>query len=120
MATPQESEVLTYATQVWAVFLIGLYAASFMNEYHFPGFREEPLEGEEYLWKMQRVLFFGLLVASVLVDIVRMRVDRQKAFQFLFISLILGGLSSTLGAMQFKAIAFIFSFFGTGGSTPAD
>lgn len=115
MEAPKESEVLTYAMQVWTVFLIGLYAASFMNEYHFPGFRDEPLEGEAFFWKMQRVLFFALLAAGVLVDIVRMRIDRQKAFQFLFISLIMGGLSSTLGAMQFQIISYMFSLFGSGG-----
>ena len=88
-----------------------------MNEYHFPGFRDEPLRGEEMFWKVERVLFFGLMAVGFLADIVQLRIDRSKAYLFLFLSLFLGGLSSTFGAYQFRFVSGLFRALGnlTGG-----
>lgn len=108
MNDDKEKETLELLQKVWTLLLIGIYFACFMNEYHFPGFRDEPLEGEEIFWQVQRVLFFGLLSVGFLIDIVRMRSDRNKAFQFLFLSLILGGLSGFIAAYQFHFVAKIF------------
>lgn len=108
MNDDKEKETLELLQKVWTLLLIGIYFACFMNEYHFPGFRDTPLEGEEIFWQAQRVLFFGLLSVGFMIDIVRMRSDRAKAFQFLFLSLILGGLSGFIAAYQFQFVARIF------------
>tara|TARA_B100000686_G_scaffold352272_1_gene453693 strand:- start:1378 stop:1740 length:363 start_codon:yes stop_codon:yes gene_type:complete len=94
--------------KVWSLFLIAIYFACFMNEYYFPGFREEPLEGEAIYWKIQRLLFFGLMGLGFLTDVVQMRLDREKAYYYLFMSLILGGLSGIVGAYQYRFFATMF------------
>ena len=104
----KEEETLMLLHKVWSLFLIGIYFACFMNEYYFPGFRTEPLEGEEIFWQVQRVLFFGLMGVGLLTDLVQMRLDRKKAYQFLFLSLILGGFSGFAGAYQFRFVANLF------------
>ncbi|CAI2719124.1 hypothetical protein [Nitrospina watsonii] len=101
-STRNIEDTLSLLKKVWVVFLLGLYAACIYNELRFPGFREEPLEGEAGLWKIQRVLYFGLLGLGLLTDVVQIRIDRDKAFMYLFASLILGGLSTLIGATQFK------------------
>ena len=103
------SETSILLKKIWVVFLIGLYSASFLNEYHFPGAREKPLDGEEILWQIQQIIFFGLMFLGLLVDLVEMRIDRQKAFRFLVISLLMGGLSTLVGAFHFKIFSHIFS-----------
>ncbi len=108
MTQKKLTETLTLLKKVWALFLIAVYFIGFMNEYHFPGVREEPLEGESILWNVQRVLFFGLMFVGFLVDAVQMREDRQKAFLFLFLSLVLGGLASWISAIQFQALSSVF------------
>lgn len=110
MSQENVAETLTLLKRVWVLFLIAIYFIGFMNEYHFPGMREQPLEGESILWNAQRVLFFGLMFAGFLLDAVQMRKDRQKAFLFLFLSLVLGGFSSWISAFQFQVISNIFGF----------
>ena len=100
-------ETLNLLKKIWVFFLIGLVAACFYNEARFPGFRDQPLAGEAYLWKIERVLFFGLLGLGLLTDIVQTRRDREKAFLFLFASLIMGGMSTVVGAYQFR----VFDYF---------
>ena len=108
---PQEktAETLTLLHRVWALFLISVYFAGFMDAYHFPGNRAEPLEPEAILWNVQRVLFFGLMFVGFLIDLVQMRADRHKAFLFLFLSLLLGGFSSWISAFQCKILLQLFS-----------
>ena len=108
MSQEKIAETLTLLQKVWVLFLIALYFAGFMNEYHFPGNRKEPLEEEAILWTVQRVLFFGLMFVGFLIDLVQMREDRSKAFLFLFLSLILGGLSSWVSAIQCKIVLQLF------------
>ncbi len=110
-------ETVILLQKVWVFFVIALYCAGFMNEYHFPGAREEPLEKEEILWNAQRVLFFAVMFAGLLIDVVRMRVDRDKAFVFLFLSLALGGLSGAISALQYQALAALFGRAETAVST---
>ena len=103
------AETLILLKRVWVLFLIAVYCMGFINEYKFPGLREEPLEGEAILWNVQRVLFFGLMCVGFLIDAVQMRENRQKAFLFLFLSLILGGLSGWISAIQFQVLSSIFN-----------
>jgi hypothetical protein len=49
----------------------------------------------------------GLLFVSLLIDLVEMREDKDKAYQFLFLSLIAGGLSATISAMQYHVLVEI-------------
>lgn len=106
---PQVEETLILLKKIWVFFLVGLYAVCLYNEFRFPGPREEePLEGEEILWKIERVLFFGLMGLGLLTDIVQIRIDRGKAFIYLFASLLLGGLCSLIAMGQMKIFRFIF------------
>ncbi len=108
MSHEKIAETLTLLHRVWALFLIVVYFAGFMDEYHFPGSRKEPLEAEAILWNAQRVLFFGLMFVGFLIDIVQMREDRHKAFLFLFLSLILGGFSGWISSIQCKIVTQLF------------
>jgi hypothetical protein len=106
---PQVEETFILLKKIWVFFLVGLYALCLYNEYRFPGMREgEPLEGEAILWKIERVLFFGLMGLGLLADIVQIRIDRSKAFFYLFASLILGGLCNLIAMGQMKIFRFIF------------
>ena len=105
---PQVEETLILLKKIWVIFLVVLYAACLYGEYRFPGIREgDPPEGEDILLKIQRVLFFGLLGLGLLADIVQIRIDRSKAFLYLFASLILGGLCNLIAMGQMK----LFNFF---------
>ena len=105
---PQVEETLILLKKIWVFFLVILYAACLYGEYRFPGIREgEPLEGEAILWKIQRVLFFGLMGLGLLTDIVQIRIDRKKAFLFLFASLVLGSICNLIAMGQMK----LFNFF---------
>jgi hypothetical protein len=108
---PQEKldETLTLLHQIWALFLIAVYFLGFMAEYHFPGNREEPLKTEAILWNAQSVLFFGLMFLGFLIDLVQLRGDRHKAFLFLSLSLLLGGFSSWISAVQCKILFQLFN-----------
>jgi hypothetical protein len=102
-------ETLILLQKVWTLFLIAVYFSGFMAEYHFPGNREEPLEKEAILWNAQRILFFGLMFVGFLIDLVQMRGDRNKAFLFLSLSLLLGGFSSWISALQCKTLIQLFN-----------
>ena len=106
---PQVEETFILLKKIWVCFLVALYAVCLYSEYRFPGTREgEPLKGEDILWKIQRVLFFGLMGLGLLTDIVQIRIDRTKAFLYLFASLIMGGLCSLIAMGQMKVFHFIF------------
>jgi len=106
-----EQETLNLILKIWALFIIGLHALGFVDEAYFPGFRTEPVEREEIIWKAQRVIFFGIMCLGFLTDILQMRRDRGKAYQFLILSLVLSALSGYLSAYQYKIISL---FFGSG------
>ena len=92
---------------LWSFFLIVLYMCSFLNEYHFPHEEEEMVLGRKVLGDLQRLFFFSLMGLGFLIDLVRMREDRNKAFIFLLLSLFLGGFSGGVGAIQYQVFNFI-------------
>ena len=108
MDVDKYAETTILLKKIWTVLLIGLYSASFLNEYHFPGVREKPLDGEEVLWQIQQVIFFGLMFLGLLIDLVEMRVDRNRAFRFIILSLVMGGLSNLIGTAHYKIFSHIF------------
>ncbi len=111
METPEMEETLLTLRKVWVLFLAGLYFSCFMNEHYYPGFRTDPLPGEEYFWKLERVLLFALMGVGFMIDLVQMRVEQRKAFHFLFLSLVLGTLSNILGAVQYWVVSGAFKLF---------
>ena len=94
-----------FMLMLWTVFLIVLYMCSFLAEYHFPGEREEMAAGEMILNDLQKLFFFALMGIGFLIDLVRMRENRNNAFVFLLVTLLLGGFSGGIGAMQFQLIS---------------
>ena len=96
-----------FMLMLWAFFLIVLYACSFLTEYHFPLEEEEMVLGRKVLSDLQGLFFFSLMGVGVLIDLVRMREDRNKAFIFLLLSLLLGGFSGGVGAIQYQIFHFI-------------
>jgi hypothetical protein len=87
--------------KVWSVLLMGLYGVGFLHEKMLV---QQTLEAsEEILPDIAKLLFFALMFVSFLVDIVEMRVDKNKAYRFLLLSLLLGGVSATISAMQYHA-----------------
>ena len=92
---------------LWAFFMIVLYACSFLAEYHFPRGEEEVVVGGEILNDLQRLFFFALMGMGFLIDLVRMRENRNKAFIFLLLSLLLGGFSGGIGALQYQAFYYV-------------
>ena len=93
--------------QVWAFMLMGLYGIGVFQERAVTLQAEAAQATESILPDVAKVLFLGLLFVSFLIDIVEMREDKDKAYQFLFLSLITGGLSATISAMQYHALAGI-------------
>ena len=90
--------------QVWAFMLMGLYGIGVLQERAMTLLAEVAQATESILPDMAKVLFLGLLFVSLLIDLVEMREDKDKAYQFLFLSLIAGGLSATISAMQYHAL----------------
>ena len=97
-------ETQRFMLMLWAIFLIILYVCSFLVEYHFPGQEEDLVAGEKILTDLQKVFFFALMGMGFLIDLVNMRYDKNKAYVFLIWSLVLGGFSSGIGAMQYHVI----------------
>jgi hypothetical protein len=96
-----------FMQMLWSFFLIFLYMCSFLNEYHFPYEEEEIVLGRKILGDLQSLFFFSLMGLGFLIDLVRMREDRNKAFIFLLLSLLLGGFSGGAGAIQYQVFNFI-------------
>ena len=96
-----------FMLMLWAFFLIVLYATSFLTEYHFPHDEEEMVLGRKVLSDLQRLFFFALMGMGFLIDLVRMREDRNKAFIFLLLSLLLGSFSGGIGAIQYQAFYYV-------------
>jgi hypothetical protein len=90
--------------QVWAFMLMGLYGIGVFQERAVTLQAEVAQATESILPDVAKVLFLGLLFVSFLIDIVEMRDDKEKAYQFLFFSLLAGGLSATISAMQYHVL----------------
>ena len=81
---------------------MGLYGVGFFQEKMLV---EKVIENtKEVLPDIAKLLFFALMFVSFLIDIVEMRENKDKAYRFLLLSLILGGLSATFSAMQYHAL----------------
>ena len=107
-ATARIKQTERFMIGLWAFFLIVLYACSFLTEYHFGTKEEEIVVGRKILNDLQRLFFFALMGVGFLIDLVRMREDRNKALIFLLLSLLLGGFSGGIGAIQYQAFYFTF------------
>ncbi len=99
--------------KTWVVFLAGIYIGSFYGAFQAPeNGSAVAAAGEEILRNIQRTLFFALMVLSFLIDIVQMRYDRDKAFLFLFLALIMGGMADLIGPIQYKIVGAVFDIGG--------
>ncbi len=87
--------------------LMGLYGIGIFQA-RMLSFQSDAVTAQEsILPDVSKVIFFGLLFVSFLIDIVEMREDKDKAYQFLFLSLIAGGLSAPVSALQFQVITWL-------------
>ena len=101
-ATSKIKQTEQFMLVLWAFFLISLYACSFLVEYHFPHEEEKEILGRKVLGDLQKLFFFALMGMGFLIDLVRMRENKNNAFVFLFSSLLLGTLAGGIGAIQYK------------------
>jgi hypothetical protein len=105
VASFQMEETRELLLKIWSVLLLGLYGIGYLHEKMLV---QQTLEAsKEILPDIGKLLFFALMFVSFLIDIVEMRGDRNKAYRFLLLSLLLGGLSATISAMQYHAWAWI-------------
>ena len=104
MANINLDETKILLRQVWAFMLMALYGIGFFQERAAVLQTEAAQAAESILPDVAKVIFLGLLFVSFLIDIVEMREDKDKAYQFLFLSLIAGGLSATISALQYHAL----------------
>ena len=105
MASYQIEQTKELLLKVWAVLLMGLFGVGFLREKLLV---EKAVEAtEDVLPDIAKLLFFALMFVSFLIDIVEMRENKDKAYRFLLLSLILGGLSATLSAMQYHVLTSI-------------
>ncbi len=107
MANYNLEETKMLLRQVWAFMLMGLYGIGFFQE-RLVSLHEGGGQVESILPDVAKVIFFGLVFVSFLIDIVEMREDREKAYQFLFLSLVAGGLSASISAVQYQLVVQIF------------
>jgi len=91
--------------KVWTALLMGSYGVGFLHEKMLVEQAEALKAG--ILPDVAKLLFFTLMFVAFLIDIVEMREDKEKAYHFLFLSLILGGFSATISAMQYHALAWV-------------
>ena len=104
MADINLDETKILLRQVWTFMLMGLYGIGIFQERAVTLQAEAAQATESILPDLAKVLFLGLLFVSLLIDLVEMREDKDKAYQFLFLSLIAGGLSATISAIQYHAL----------------
>jgi hypothetical protein len=101
-------ETKTLLRQVWAFMLMTLYGIGIFQERWVSQHAESTQAAESILPDVAKVIFFGLIFVSFLIDIVEMRENREKAYQFLFLSLVAGGLSATISAAQYQVLVQVF------------
>ena len=107
MADINLDETKILLRQVWTFMLMGLYGIGVFQERAVTLQAEAAQATESILPDVAKVIFLGLLFVSLLIDLVEMREDKDKAYQFLFLSLIVGGLSATISAMQYHVLVEI-------------
>ena len=91
--------------KVWSVLLMGLYGVGFLHEKMLVQ-QAEALKAD-VLPDVAKLFFFALMFVACLIDIVEMREDKKKAYRFLLLSLMLGGLSATITAMQYHVLSWV-------------
>jgi hypothetical protein len=96
-----------FMLMLWVFFLIVIYVCSFLTEYYYQLESIKVAAGEKILNDLKGVFFFALMGMGFLVDLVRMRQNRNKAYIFLLLSLLLGSLSGAIGAIQCQAFNYI-------------
>jgi hypothetical protein len=96
-----------FMLMLWVFFLIVIYACSFLTEYYYQFESIKVAAGEKILNDLKGVFFFSLMGMGFLVDLVRMRENKNKAYIFLLLSLLLGSLSGGIGAIQYQAFNYI-------------
>ena len=107
MADINLDETKILLRQVWTFMLTGLYDIGVFQERAVTLQAEAAQATESILPDVAKVLCLGLLFVSLLIDLVEMREDKDKAYPNLFLSLIAGGLSATISAMQYHALVEI-------------
>ena len=96
-----------FMLMLWVFFLVIIYGCSFLIEFHYQIESTEVAAGEQILNDLKGVFFFALMGMGFLIDLVRMRENKNKAFIFLFLSLLMGSLSGVIGAIQYQAFNYI-------------
>ncbi len=105
MASHQFELTKELLLKVWTFLLMGLYGVGFLREKMLV---QQTIEStEDVLPDVAKLLFFALMFVSFLIDIMEMRENKDKAYRFLFLSLILGGISATISAMQYHALSWM-------------
>ncbi|QPJ64977.1 MAG: hypothetical protein G3M78_06080 [Candidatus Nitrohelix vancouverensis] len=113
MNDPRFAETVQLLQFVWTLLMLLLYLSGLSSAQMLAdGGGENQARQEEILIMVQRLFFFGVMFVGFLIDLVRMREDRHKAYQFLLLSLVMGGLSEPISAMQWK----VWSLFLPGGN----
>ena len=105
MASYKIEQTRELLLKVWTVILMGFYGVGFLHEKMLVE-QAEALKAD-VLPDVAKLLFFALMFVAFLIDIVEMRENKEKAYRFLFLSLILGGFSATISAMQYHALAWV-------------
>ena len=108
MANYELEETKLILRRVWVFMLIALYGIGIFHERSIVLKVATETSTESVLPNMAKVIFFGLLFVSFLMDIVEMREDRNKAYRFLLLSLVVGGASALISAIQYNTLARIF------------
>ncbi len=96
------SEAVIQIQCIWAFLLLALYTAGFIDARMFSESGTPFPEREEILIKAQRVLFFGVMAVGFIIDLVRMRINRNYAYQYLLLSLLMGSFSEIISGLHWK------------------
>ena len=92
---------------LWVFFLTVVYICSFLTEYHYQLESKEVAVGKKILNDLKGVFFFALMGMGFLIDLVRMRENKNKAYIFLLLSLLLGSLSGGIGLFNTRLLIIL-------------
>ncbi len=105
----RHAETVKLLQFVWTLLMLLLYLTGLSAAQMPADGGDNQARQEETLIMVQRLFFFGVMFVGFLIDIVRMRENRHMAYQFLLLSLVMGGLSEPISAMQWKVWSFFLS-----------
>jgi len=106
MKDEELSEAVVQIQCIWALLMLALYAAGFIDARMFSESRGAFPEREEILVNVQRLFFFGVMGVGFLIDLVRMRINRSYAYQYLLLSLLMGSFSELISGWHWKFWSF--------------